>query len=107
VTDGAAPDPTPRSGCPHPHQERDDRRLSGALRTATVVCLVLAALGAVLPGTWGRTVAGIAVTAVVAVPLLRVVWLVARWWREGDRRFVAAGCVLLGLVALGFVLALA
>jgi hypothetical protein len=101
------PAPAPRSGRPHPKQEADDRRLSSALRSATVACLVLAVLGAALPGRWGRAVAGVAVGAVIAVPLLRVVWLVARWSREGDRRFVVAGCALLGLVALGFVLAIA
>jgi hypothetical protein len=34
-----------------------------------------------------------------------VLWLVVAWWRGGDRRFVVAGTCLLGIVAIGSVLA--
>jgi hypothetical protein len=47
----------------------------------------------------------VAIAAVVSLPLLRVLWLVAVWRRQGDRRFVIAGVALLVLVALGVVAA--
>ena len=43
-------------------------------------------------------VAAAAVVVVMAAPLLRVVWLIAAWWRSADWRFVGTGCALLALV---------
>lgn len=63
-------------------------------------------LGVVLGDGFGDVLAGIAVGVVIALPLLRVVWLVVTWRRQRDTRFVMLGLVLLALVGLGFVLAL-
>ncbi|HEU5083444.1 MAG TPA: hypothetical protein VFU14_08900 [Acidimicrobiales bacterium] len=78
---------------------------SPALRwtTRTVIALGLASL--VLPGRAATAVATAVVAAVVATPLLRVLWLVHRWRQEHDRRFVVAGLALLGVIALGALLA--
>lgn len=66
----------------------------------------LGGVGVVLGDGLGDLLAGIAVGVVVALPLLRVMWLVATWRRQRDSRFVVLGLVLLGLVAVGFVVAL-
>jgi Na+/proline symporter len=71
-----------------------------------LVAAVLGAVGILLGDGSGDAIAGIAVGAVIALPLLRVVWLVATWKRQRDGRFVVLGVVLLTLVVVGFVLAL-
>lgn len=76
-----------------------------ALTWVTRVVLTLAVASALVPGTAGQALAAAAVGAVVAVPLLRVAWLVLRWSQERDGRFVAAGAGLLGVVGAGALLA--
>lgn len=76
-----------------------------ALTWVTRLVLVVAVLGAVVPGGVGIGMATAAVVAVVAAPLVRVAWLVWRWVQEGDRRFVAVGVGLLLVIAAGAVLA--
>jgi hypothetical protein len=50
-----------------------------------------------------RDAAGIAMVAVfVVAPLGRVLWLIVRWQRRGDRRFALVGVVLLAVVLTGF-----
>lgn len=71
----------------------------------TRLVLVVALLGAVLPGEVGIGLATAAVVAVVAAPLVRVAWLAFRWGQEGDHRFVAMGLGLLLVIAVGAVLA--
>ncbi len=65
------------------------------------VVLVASVAGAVVPGVTGIALATLAVSAVIAAPLVRVGWLVFRWTQEGDRRFVARGVGLLVIVAAG------
>ena len=72
-----------------------------ALTWLTRAVVVVGVLGAVLPGDAGIGVATAAVGAVVAAPLLRVLWLVFRWSQEDDRRFIAVGLGLLGVIGLG------
>lgn len=67
--------------------------------------LVASLVAAVLPGTADRSLATVAVSLIVAAPLVRVAWLVFRWGQEGDLRFVAAGSALLAVVAVGGLLA--
>lgn len=76
-----------------------------ALTWVTRLVLALGVLSAVVPGTAGTALAVAAVAMVVAVPLLRVAWLVFRWWQEDDSRFVLAGAGLLAVVAAGAALA--
>lgn len=75
-----------------------------ALTWLTRLVVVVGILGAVLPGDAGIAVATVAVSAVVAAPLLRVAWLVFRWTQEDDRRFIAIGVGLLAVVATGALL---
>lgn len=75
------------------------------LTWTTRVVVVAGLISALLPGRAGTAVATAVVAAVVAAPLLRVAWLVHRWRQEHDRRFVSAGMALLGVVAVGAVLA--
>ena len=67
----------------------------------TRVVLVVAALSAVAPDPIAPVMAGTAVAAVIATPLVRVAWLVLRWAQEEDWRFVLAGLGLLAVVGLG------
>lgn len=76
-----------------------------ALRWVTRSVLVVAILGGLLPGTLGRTLSVVAIAAVVATPLLRIAWLIFRWWQEDDHRFVAMGFGVLAVVAAGALLA--
>lgn len=90
---------------PTPTQAAGDRRLGWLLWASTVTALALAVAGVVLPGRWGVGAATGAVGIVVAAPLVRLVWLVGRWARERDWAFVAVAVGLLGVIALGAVLA--
>lgn len=75
-----------------------------ALTWLTRLVVVVGVLGAALPGAAGIAVATVAVGAVVAAPLLRVLWLVFRWSQEEDRRFIAVGLGLLAVIGLGALL---
>lgn len=75
------------------------------LAWATRVLLVASLVTTVAPREIRAALAVAVVAAVVAVPLLRVGWLVFRWNQEHDRRFVAAGSVLLLVVGIGGLLA--
>ncbi len=81
------------------------RRQAPALTWITRLVLGLGVISAALPDDEGRAVATVAVGVVVAVPLLRVAWLVFRWVQERDWRFALTGTGLLAVVALGAVLA--
>ena len=78
-----------------------------ALTWVTRVVIGLGLLSALLPGDARVALATAVVSAVVAVPLLRVAWLVHRWRQEHDRRFVGMGLALLGVIATGALLAAA
>ncbi len=82
------------------------RPLSNALGWALAVVAVLAAAAVVLPSPAGGWAAAALVATLVAVPLARVVWLVARWVRRGDLRYAAVGAGVLVVIATGALLAL-
>ncbi len=90
----------------HPRQADDDRRLGSALRIATATTFGFAALAAVVGGDTGAALATIAIAMAISAPLCRVIWLILRWPREGDTRYVVAGLCLLATVCAGVVLAL-
>lgn len=75
-----------------------------ALTWLTRLVVVVGVLGAALPGGAGIAVATVAVAAVMAAPLLRVLWLVFRWKQERDHRFIAVGIGLLAVIGLGALL---
>ena len=75
------------------------------LTWVTRAVIALGLVSAVLPVSARTVLATVAVAVVVAVPLLRVLWLVHRWRQEHDRRFVGVGLALLGVIAAGAALA--
>ncbi|MFM7064993.1 MAG: hypothetical protein ACKO04_16135 [Actinomycetes bacterium] len=91
-----APPPDPRSG-------RFDR-LAQLLQAAVVLVAVAAALGDLLPGPGAKLAGWVLLATLVAVPVLRVLWFVARWYRRGDPRFALVGTGVLLVMAAGVVL---
>jgi hypothetical protein len=89
---------------PDPKEGRFDL-LSRALTVAMVFVTVLAAAAVVLPGRVGDVLGGGAAVLLVGVPLARVLWLGQRWIRRGDLRFGLVALSVLGIVAMGAVLA--
>jgi hypothetical protein len=89
-----------------PSQADREAVLGRIVRKVVLVAAVLGSVGILLGDGVGDVFAGVALAVIIALPLLRVVWLVATWMRQRDLPFVALGTALLGLVALGFVLAL-
>jgi hypothetical protein len=80
------------------------RHLTGFLRIATVVVLAAAGLGVLLPPDPGRSAATVMVGLLIAIPLIRLLWLALRWLHKGDRRFAALALLLVLLVGVGALL---
>lgn len=76
-----------------------------AMQMLAGLVLVFAAVGALVPGAAGEWLDAVAVTLVIAAPLLRVTALVVEFARERDWRFVGAAVALLAVVATGAALA--
>jgi hypothetical protein len=89
---------------PDPRANRYDG-LSRGLRVAAYATAVLAVLCTVTAGAVATTAGTVMVVLLVAVPLLRVLWLAQRWIRRGDLRFALVAGGVLTVVALGAVLA--
>jgi len=81
------------------------RGLKPMMLVATISAFALSIVGSFHSGTLGTTASGLAVTTVVAVPLLRVGVFGAHWWRIGDRRFAAIAASLLAVVGAGAIIA--
>lgn len=88
-----------------PTQATAEERLGELIRTVLIGVAVLALVGVILPVNLGEPVELLAVALVVAIPFMRVIWLVTRWWKQRDFRFVRWALLLLVLVAVGPVLA--
>ena len=88
------------SGTPFDHRIGRQARLLRFLRAATAVAMALATIAVLVPGSVGRAAGTAAVAALVAVPLLRVVWLAQRWYRRGDRLYGTVACGLLAIVGV-------
>jgi hypothetical protein len=95
-TSAGGPPPDPRAG-------RFDPVVRG-LQAAVVVVAIAAALGDVLPGSAGRAAGWVLLATLVAVPVVRVLWFVARWFRRGDPKFAMVGIGVLVVMAAGVVL---
>ncbi len=88
-----------------PTQATAEERLGAMIRTVLIGVAALALVGVLLPVNLGEPVELLAVALVVAIPFIRVVWLVTRWWKQRDFRFVRWALLLLMLVAVGPVFA--
>jgi len=82
------------------------RGLPALVKAATAVALLAATVGTLATGRVSSMAGGVAVAVVIAMPLLRVALLAARWARLGDRRYALAACCLLLVTATGAALAL-
>ncbi|MEZ5142793.1 MAG: hypothetical protein R2726_09785 [Acidimicrobiales bacterium] len=102
---GAEPPVPPGPTGPPPNPRRDRQRaLAAFLQGALVVATLLGIAALVVPEAVHRALAIAMVVVLVGVPVVRVGWLVVRWARRRDWRFVAAGTALLTVLALGLVL---
>jgi hypothetical protein len=86
---------------------RSDRQrvLATYLRVALGVAFVLALAATFLPDRWYEPLAHAMVVTLVVAPVGRVLWLLVRWTRRGDRRFAAAAALLLAVLGVALVLA--
>ncbi len=73
--------------------------LSKILMVALVVTFACALGGAFLPGTAGVWSGTACVVILIAVPVLRVTWLVVDWTKSRDVKFALLGCALLVVLA--------
>jgi hypothetical protein len=73
--------------------------LSKILMIALVVTFACALGGAFLPGTIGVWSGTACIIILIAVPVLRVTWLVVDWTRIRDVKFALLGCALLVVLA--------
>jgi hypothetical protein len=100
VTDLTGPDgpvPDPRAG-------RFQPLVTGA-RMAVGMAFALAVGGMLLPDPVATWCAVAAIAVVMTAPIVRVIWLAARWFRRGDRRFGWVAVGVLGVVSIAVVLA--
>lgn len=74
-----------------------------ALRWVTRLVVVLTGIGLMVPDAIGTAIAWLVAVALIGVPVLRVLWLGARWFRRGDRRYAAAADLLALVVLAGAV----
>lgn len=80
--------------------------LSLPMRWATYIAGGLAFVATVIPGVVGTAAGVVAVTLIIAAPLVRVAVLVVVWWTERDLRFVYTAAFLLAIIGVGAVIAL-
>ena len=95
-TPAGTPPPDPRAG-------RFDQVVRG-LQVSVLVVAVAAVLGDVLHGPAGRAAGWVLLATLVAVPVLRVLWFVVRWFRRGDPKFAFVGLGVLAVMVAGVVL---
>jgi hypothetical protein len=102
-TDGPRVAPDTIGTEPAPNLRADRQRfLVAYLRIALVLAFAIGVLELVLPEDLRDEAAVVMVAVFVAAPIGRIVWLIVRWLRLGDRRFAIVGAVLLAVVATGF-----
>lgn len=75
------------------------RAMAAYLRACMVAVLVLAAVVVVVPERLVDDVGAVMVAVLILAPVGRLVWLLVRWLRRGDRRFALVALLLLGVMA--------
>ena len=91
-------------GTVDPTQHAAEERLGRVITRVLILVGALAAVSLVMPN--GDVVGWISVSIAMAIPVARVGWLVVRWARIRDTRYVVAAVILLVLIAVGPVVAL-
>ncbi len=86
-----------------PGQAAAQRKLARLIGRATYALMAAALAGVLLGGQMGLFVDGIVVVTFALVPWLRVLWLVQRWQKIGDKRFALAGTLLIGIALAGVI----
>jgi hypothetical protein len=81
------------------------RVLATYLRVCLAVVLVVAVVAVVVPDDQVDRVGAFMVAVLILAPIGRVVWLLVRWLRRGDRRFALAAVALLAVMALAYFVA--
>ena len=77
-----------------------------ALDLALLLCAVASAVAEVAGhGPTARAAGAALVVLLVGAPVLRVLWLVARWFRRGDPRYALVGLGVLAVMVAGTLLA--
>jgi hypothetical protein len=89
---------------PDPKANRFDAMARG-LRVAALATAVLAVISTLTAGAVSSASGAAMAALLVAVPLLRVLWLAQRWIRRGDLRFGLIATAVLAVVATGALLA--
>jgi hypothetical protein len=84
----------------------DLNTLSKILMVALVITFACALGGAFIPGTVGQWSGTACIIILIAVPVLRVTWLVVDWTRARDVKFALLGCALLVVLATSGAIAL-
>ena len=77
-----------------PREERF-RPLVSFLRAGIALVATLGVLALLVGGELGEDLAAALVVLLVVLPLVRVTWFVARWYRRGDLRFALVGVIVL------------
>lgn len=89
-----------------PTQALAEERAGLLVWRVLLAACALAFVGVVLPVRIGKPLEVAAIVIVTSIPLVRVMWLVKRWWGLRDTKYVWWAVALLALVAVGPVLAL-
>jgi len=80
------------------------RVLATYLRVCLASTLVLAAVASVAPEEWSHRIGRAMLVVLIAAPVGRVLWLLVRWLRRGDRRFALAAVALLAVMSVALIL---
>jgi hypothetical protein len=80
------------------------RAIVAYLRVALVAVLVIACGAVVAPDSWEIDLGRVMVGVLIVAPVGRVVWLLVRWTRRGDRRYALAAVALLAVMGAALVL---
>ncbi len=80
------------------------RAVATYLRVALVAVLVIACAAVVAPDSWEIDLGRVMVVVLIVAPVGRVLWLLGRWTRRGDRRYALAAVALLAVMGAALVL---
>lgn len=81
------------------------RVLALYLRISLAVAVILALATIVAPASMRDDLGAATVVVLVVAPVGRVLWLLVRWTRRGDRRFALAAGILLCVIGLALAIA--